>query len=158
MNLSKRRLFLTFFGSGLSPKAPGTVGTFFALPVGLAVQHYVGAATLLLLTIAVSFAAIKEIDKEEAMGGEHDDKSIVIDEAVGIWLTLAMTYAMGNMWLQAVLAFAFFRAFDILKPSVIGKIDKNVKGGLGVVGDDLLAGLFAGLASMLTHKAILLLL
>lgn len=146
MNL--RRLFLTFFGSGLSPKAPGTVGTLAALPVGIAVQHFAGAQTLLLLTAAVSVAAIKEVNKEEAATGIHDDSSIVIDEAVGIWLALSMTSAIGIVWLQIVLAFVFFRIFDIYKPSIIGRIDRSKKGGMSVVGDDLAAGFFAGLAVM----------
>lgn len=139
-----RRIFLTFFYSGLSPIAPGTAGSIVALFVGVLLLEYLPLDTLFLLTVLLSIVAIKEINKYEEDGGEHDDKSIVIDEVVGLWL--AFCIASANP-VQIILSFIYFRAFDIYKPSIIGRVDRDVKGGLGVVGDDLLAGLFAGICS-----------
>jgi len=144
-----QKLFLTFFYSGLSPKAPGTVGTLASLPFGLAILYYFGVGTLFLATVVISIIAIKEINKYEAVTGEHDHSSVVIDETAGIWLTLIVAYSITDFWFLAVASFVMFRIFDIYKPSIIGKIDREVAGGLGVVGDDLVAGLFAGLGVQL---------
>jgi len=144
-----RKLFLTFFYSGLSPKAPGTVGTLASLPFGLAILYYFGVGTLVLATIALSIVAIKEIDKYEAESASHDDGWIVIDETVGIWLTFIIGYSIHDIVFLGVVGFLTFRAFDIFKPSIIGRADRELKGGLGVVVDDLLAGLFAGLSTQI---------
>ena len=157
MNLQK--LFLTFFGSGLSPKAPGTVGTLAAMPFGYLIMFYLGVNSLTSFVIVFSIIAIFEINKFEKNGGLHDDKSIVIDEVVGIWLTMAITYGGIMIWqnqysyiVAGVLSFISFRLFDIWKPSTISYIDRKVKGGLGVVGDDLLAGFAAGVLNLLIFR------
>ena len=139
-----RKLFLTFFYSGLSPWAPGTVGSLLAIAVGVLILQYFSADTLFLLTILISIIAVKEINSYEKEGGAHDDKTIVIDEAVGVWLALVIS---SDNLVQIALCFIFFRIFDIWKPSIIGRIDRDVKGGLGVIGDDLLAGFLAGICS-----------
>jgi phosphatidylglycerophosphatase A len=144
-----RKLFLTFFYSGLSPKAPGTMGTLASVPFGLAILYYFGVSTLLLATIALSIIAIKEIDKYEAEHYSHDDSWIVIDETVGIWLTFIIGYSITDMVFLGVVGFITFRAFDILKPSIIGRVDREMKGGAGVVVDDLLAGVFAGISTQI---------
>ncbi|HHH37277.1 MAG TPA: phosphatidylglycerophosphatase A [Epsilonproteobacteria bacterium] len=156
-----QKLFLTFFGSGLSPKAPGTVGTLAALPVGAVMILYTGVGTLFMLTIAVAIIAIFEINKYEKLTGEHDQKEIVIDEAVGIWITLLLSYntAITVSFPSApivalVVGFAAFRLFDIWKPSTLGWIDRAVKGGLGVMGDDILAGVAGGLLTALVLMGI----
>lgn len=140
-----QKLFLTFFYTGLSPKAPGTVGTLGGAILGWILLQYFSFQTLTLLTILISIVGINEIDKYEAKSGTHDDKSIVIDEVAGIWLTFILAGA--SSIIQMVICFIFFRVFDIWKPSLIGRIDKNAKGGLGVMGDDLLAGVIAGICS-----------
>jgi len=157
MNLNK--MLLTFFGSGLAPVAPGTVGTLAAMPIGLAVMFYAGVNSLTTLVIVLSIIAVFEINKYEKAGGPHDDKSIVIDEAVGVWLTMAITYGGLSLWqneyalyVAGVLSFISFRFFDIWKPSTIGYIDRKVKGGLGVVLDDLLAGFAAGVLNLLIFR------
>jgi len=139
-----RRLFLTFFYTGLSPKAPGTVGSLLALVLGVAIIRFVSLETLFLASVLLTILGIKHIYAYENDGGEHDDKSIVIDEVVGMWLALVLS---SGSWIQIALSFLFFRLFDIWKPSLIGKIDAHVKGGLGVMGDDVLAGLAAGICS-----------
>ncbi|MEA2028459.1 MAG: phosphatidylglycerophosphatase A [Campylobacterota bacterium] len=150
--MTLQKLFLTFLGSGLAPKAPGTFGTLAALPVGVLVLHYLGVDSLVMLTFAVTFIAIFEINKYEKLTGEHDQKEIVIDEAVGIWLALIIAYSTLQsvdfayaQLLAIILSFATFRLFDIWKPSTIGWIDREVKGGMGVMGDDILAGIAGGI-------------
>ncbi len=104
------------------------------------------ANTLFLATVLIGLIAIAQIDKEEEESKIHDSSYIVIDELVGMWLAMAIS---GLSLEGVILSFIFFRIYDITKPSLIGKIDKEVKGGLGVVADDALAGVLAGLSVLL---------
>ncbi|RVZ97568.1 phosphatidylglycerophosphatase A family protein [Helicobacter pylori] len=142
---SLRACFLTLFFSGYSKKAPGTIGSLVALLLGLPVLFF-SANTLFLGAIFIGLIAITQIDKEEEETKRHDSSYIVIDELVGMWLAMAIS---GLSLAGVVLSFIFFRVYDITKPSLIGKIDKEVKGGLGVVADDALAGVLAGLSALL---------
>ncbi|MDU9792965.1 phosphatidylglycerophosphatase A [Helicobacter pylori] len=142
---SLRACFLTLFFSGYSKKAPGTIGSLVALLLGLPVLIF-SANTLFLGAIFIGLIAITQIDKEEEESKIHDSSYIVIDELVGMWLAMAIS---GLSLVGVVLSFIFFRIYDITKPSLIGKIDKEVKGGLGVVADDALAGVLAGLSALL---------
>jgi len=157
--------FLTLFYSGHSPKAPGTAGTLVSLPLGVAVLIYLGPQTLFLLTLLVTLVAIKSIDRYEAQSGIHDNQKIVIDELAGMWFALSIApgimFTLGDLtvWnngiaFQILLSFLFFRIYDIKKPSIIGRIDRNVKGGWGVMGDDIIAGFTAGISSALVWEAI----
>lgn len=153
MNL--RKFFLTVGFSGLSPKAPGTVGSFVSLFIGLFLLEFLHVSTLFLLSLLITVIAIKQIDIYEHEVGMHDGKEIVIDELAGMWIALSICGINSeNMVIMAILAFAFFRLFDIWKPSIIGKIDRDVKGGLGVMGDDVLAGIAAGIASAGVYQLI----
>jgi len=154
MNLQK--LFLTFGGAGLSPKAPGTVGTLASLPVGLTVLYYFGIETLFTLTLAITVIGIFEINKYENETGIHDQQHIVIDEAAGMWLSLIIAHSTAITMsypyveiLAIIFSFAAFRLFDIWKPSTIGWIDREIKGGLGVMMDDVLAGIAGGFLSVI---------
>ncbi|MCQ2666477.1 phosphatidylglycerophosphatase A [Helicobacter pylori] len=142
---SLRMCFLTLFFSGYSKKAPGTIGSLVALLLGLPILIF-SANTLFLGAIFIGLIAIAQIDKEEEESKIHDSSYIVIDELVGMWLAMAIS---GLSLAGVVLSFIFFRVYDITKPSLIGKIDKEVKGGLGVVADDALAGVLAGLSALL---------
>lgn len=104
------------------------------------------ANTLFLAAVLIGLIATTQIDKEEEESKIHDSSYIVIDELVGMWLAMAIS---GLSLAGVVLSFIFFRFYDITKPSLIGKIDKEVKGGLGVVADDALAGVLAGLSTLL---------
>ena len=146
-----RKLFLTLGYSGLSPKAPGTVGSFVALILGMFLLQIISITTLFLISLLISVVAVKQIDIYEKEVGAHDGKEIVIDELAGMWITMAIAGATADNWIIAIIAFIYFRIFDIWKPSIIGKIDRDVKGGWGVMGDDMLAGLFAGLCTSLTY-------
>jgi phosphatidylglycerophosphatase A len=154
--MTLQKWFLTFFGSGLSPKAPGTVGTFVSIPFGWALAHYIGIQTLAMATFAITIIGIFEINRYEKMTGIHDHQIIVIDETAGVWLTMLITHysvqtlpVSWGIWLGLGLSFVSFRLFDIWKPSSIGWIDRNLKGGTGVMLDDVLAGLAAGLLNAL---------
>ncbi|MGT0069178.1 phosphatidylglycerophosphatase A family protein [Helicobacter pylori] len=140
-----RACFLTLFFSGYSKKAPGTIGSLVALLLGLPVLIF-SANTLFLAAVLIGLIAIAQIDKEEEESKVHDSSYIVIDELVGMWLAMAIS---GLSLAGVILSFIFFRIYDITKPSLISKIDKEVKGGLGVVADDALAGVLAGLSVLL---------
>jgi len=150
--------FLTLGYSGLTPKAPGTVGTLVSLPLGMLILIYFDTNTLFLATILITLIAIKSINKYEEKSKTHDSQNIVIDELVGMWLALSIAPAMGvtmdevmnldnGFLIQSLLAFALFRYFDITKPSIIGRIDREAKGGVGVMGDDIIAGVAAGISA-----------
>ena len=147
-----QKLFLTFFGAGLLPKAPGTWGSVAGAVVACGILWAFSNTTLFLASILLFLASISVIDSYEAKTGVHDHGSIVIDEVAGVWLAIAIS---GNGVVQILLSLAFFRILDIKKPSIIGRVDRNVKGGLGVMADDMIAGFFAGLASAICYGAYL---
>jgi phosphatidylglycerophosphatase A len=156
--LNLRKFFLTLGYSGLSPKAPGTVGSFISLLLVLPLMPYLHVSTIFLISLLISAVAVKQIDIYEKEVGEHDSKEIVIDELAGMWITISICWVnnadMNTMILISALAFFYFRLFDIWKPSLIGKIDRDIKGGWGVMGDDILAGIAAGVATSGTYKLI----
>lgn len=132
--------FLAFgFGSGLSPKAPGTVGTLAAIPLYLLLaQLSVGIYLLIvLLSFGVGIWLCGESSKRL---GVHDHGGIVWDEFVGLWIALLLA---PSGWGWIVLGFVLFRIFDIWKPWPIRWADKQVEGGLGIMLDDVIAGIYA---------------
>ena len=140
---------MTFFYTGLSPYAPGTVGSIAASIVAYFLLQFLPVSTLVLLTILITVIAVKEIDSYEKTSGKSDPKEIVIDEVAGVWLAFALS---GQTLLQMALSLIFFRIYDIWKPSIIGKIDRNYHGGIGVMGDDIIAGVLAGISSALLYS------
>ena len=160
-----RDLFLTFFYVGKIPSAPGTFGTLAAVPFALIILAYMPSTTLFLLALFLLVFSIKIIDNYEEQTGKHDDKSIVIDEVAGVWLALSLAPGVAiplssyetfdpSIWIPVILSIVYFRIFDIWKPSLIGRIDKNISGGWGVMGDDIAAGFVAGVSSALTWALI----
>jgi phosphatidylglycerophosphatase A len=132
--------FIAFgFGSGLMPKAPGTWGTVMAIPIYLLIAGtpwwmYLSIVALaFILGVYVSQKVSKEL-------GVHDHSGIVWDEIVGYLLTM---FLLPTTWLWMVGGFILFRLFDILKPEPIRTIDKQVKGGMGIMLDDVLAAIMA---------------
>lgn len=130
-------LIATGFGSGRMYPAPGTWGTLAAWVIGFVMSK---PALIVALVLAV-IGGLWAIKKYEAQSATHDSGMIVIDEWAGVWL--AMLFA--SFLDQAILAFVLFRALDIIKPGLIGWLDKNVSGAWGVMADDLAAGLAAGI-------------
>jgi len=132
--------FLAFgLGSGLSPKAPGTAGTAVGMLVALPLAGIPLWAGL--LVVGLSFVAgILICNRASQALGVHDHGGIVWDEFVGIWLVLVLVPA---HWVWWIAAFVVFRAFDILKPWPIGRLDRRVHGGFGIMLDDLIAAIYA---------------
>jgi len=132
--------FLAFgFGSGLSPRAPGTAGTLMAVPIYWAIAYWslawysVFVVAAALLGIWICGAASRELRV-------HDHPGIVWDEFVGYWITM---WAVPVDWVWMLAGFVAFRVFDIAKPWPISQLDRKVKGGFGIMVDDVLAGMFA---------------
>lgn len=150
--MSAARLIATFFGSGYLRPAPGTWGSFIALPYGW-LLHVLGGLPLLLLGIVIAFVLGWWATARMTAGSDdHDPSEIVIDEVVGQWLALVpLSFSAGNLgidilnlWPGWIAAFALFRLFDIGKPSIVGWADRRGDA-LGVMLDDVFAGIFAAL-------------
>ena len=148
-NASQPNLWLLFshpahfialgFGSGLAKKAPGTFGTVVGLPLFWLISPY--SLFIQLLVISILFlAGIYFCDKTGKALGVSDHGSIVWDEIVAIMLVLTFTT---NQWQWWLFAFMAFRLFDIWKPFPIRQCDAKIKGGFGVMFDDLLAAIYA---------------
>ncbi len=142
-----RKFFIYGLNSGLLPKAPGTWGSIVGGILGYIILLFLPQSTLFLLSILVTLIAVREINIYEKETKIHDDKRIVIDEIVGMWLAMSLA---GGSILTTILSFLYFRIFDISKPSIIGKIDEKVDGGWGVMGDDIVAGIAAGISASAT--------
>ncbi len=127
------------FGSGLAPWAPGTFGTLAALPVYWLIQDL--SWPLYLGWLLVTFIlGVYWCERSSRALGVHDHGGIVWDEMVGYWLTMFLAPA---GWLWMLVGFVLFRIFDILKPWPINWLDRQVKGGLGIMIDDIVAALYA---------------
>ena len=134
--------FLAFgFGSGLSPKAPGTMGTLAAIPLYLLLMN-LPLTSYLLAVLLISVAGIWICGESSRRLGVHDHGGIVWDEFAGFLLTMT---AAPQGWQWVVLGFALFRLFDIWKPWPVRVADRQLHGGLGIMLDDILAGIYAWL-------------
>jgi len=143
-NLSNPVHFLALgFGSGLSPKAPGTFGTLAAVPIFLllslapSIIYLLSVFLVCLFGIYICGRTAKDI-------GVHDHGAIVWDEIAGYLITMLF---IPISWQSILVGFLLFRIFDIVKPWPISYIDKNMHGGLGIMFDDIIAG-FMALACM----------
>jgi phosphatidylglycerophosphatase A len=130
-------LIATGLGSGRITPAPGTWGTLAAFAIAFALPK-TAIIFLLMLACVSGFWAITQFQTKSQT---HDSGMIVIDEWAGIWIAMLFAYTP----LQLVLAFVLFRLFDILKPWPVRHFDQNVKGAEGVMMDDIVAGLMAGI-------------
>ena len=152
------RAILTVGGVGLLKPAPGTWGSALAVAAGVVIDRYLGMPVLALLTVAVTLLGFWACQKSLLPG--QDPGEVVIDEVAGQWIALLFPAAAfwfnGHdgwlPWPAWVCAFAFFRLFDIWKPWIIGRADRR-HDPTGVMLDDLWAGLFAGIAVIITGIA-----
>jgi phosphatidylglycerophosphatase A len=138
----------TLFGVGKLPKAPGTWGSLVALAIAVLLIHLINFnwPIFIGLTAVLFMLGIAAADVYAKKSGEEDSPKVVIDELVGQWITLfplALVVPFGDFRWAAFLALVLFRAFDILKPWPIRMLEKNLKGGLGVMLDDVVAGVMA---------------
>ena len=138
----KNKFFIslaTVFGVGRIPKAPGTWGSLVTLPLAFLLLK-LGPIIYMISTLILIILSIFAADQYENQSATHDSKEIVIDEVVGMLVT--MTW-LPITWQSFVASFVLFRFFDILKPFPISYFDRKVPGGFGVVVDDLVAGMIA---------------
>lgn len=131
--------FALGFGSGLSPVAPGTFGTLAAVPIVLVLQHF-GFWVHLGFAIAAMAIGIYICGESARRMGVHDHPGIVWDEIAGYTVTML---AAPPHWVWLAVGFALFRFFDIVKPWPIREADHSLSGGLGIMLDDIIAGVFA---------------
>ena len=132
--------FLAFgFGSGLSPKAPGTAGTLVAVPIYLLIADW-GILYYSLFIIICAVLGVWICGAASRQLEVHDHPGIVWDEFVGYWITL---WAVPFDWVWIVAGFVVFRIFDIIKPWPVSVLDRKVGGGFGIMIDDVLAGVMA---------------
>ena len=139
----------TCFGVGSIPFAPGTWGSLFAV---LLIYNITFLQEWIVLTafsvVALSWWVCVEVYKDT----KSDSSEIVIDEFAGMFVACML---INHDFISLVFAFLFFRFFDIVKPWPISWVDKNIKNGPGILIDDLLAGLFAGILMLAIFKLVI---
>lgn len=136
------------FGSGLSPKAPGTMGSLLALLLAVPLQFLPPLAYGMTLVVAFGLG-VYCCEKTSQQMAVQDPGAIVWDEIVAMWLVLAFVPATAIWWLCA---FLLFRLFDIAKPWPIRWLDQTIKGGLGIMCDDLAAAVYAIVLLLLAQR------
>lgn len=145
--------FLAFgFGAGLTPVAPGTVGTLVGIPFFLLLQP-LGLLTYVAITAVLFVLGCYLCGESARRLGVHDHGGIVWDEIVGYLVTmlpllLAVPRAEVTLWVWIAVGFGMFRFFDILKPPPANLADRKVHGGFGIMLDDLIAAIYS--AALLT--------
>ncbi|WP_030424052.1 phosphatidylglycerophosphatase A family protein, partial [Acinetobacter baumannii] len=137
------------FGSGLAPKAPGTFGSAFALlfvPIWLSL----GFTLSLIAILIMSVVGIYICGQTAKVINVHDDGRIVWDEFAGQSITfLPLLYLQQINWIWVITGFILFRIFDVWKPWPIRVIDRQVHGGFGIMLDDIIAGVWAALCTLI---------
>jgi len=134
-------------GSGLAPKAPGTFGTLAAIPIYWLIKD-LPLAIYLAITLVAFIAGIWICQQSADWLGKDDPSAVVWDEIVGYLITMI---AAPSGWQWLLLGFVLFRFFDILKPWPISWADKSLHGGMGIMVDDVIAGLFAWAAIQIIY-------
>jgi phosphatidylglycerophosphatase A len=134
------RILATWFGCGHSPVAPGTVGTLGALPLAYGL-HVLGPVAYWAGTLAAVAGGTWAADRTARELGVEDPQVVVIDEVAGVLIAIGIAAA-GGPWAAAA-AILLFRLFDVWKPGPVDRVQK-LPGGLGIMADDVLAGLLAG--------------
>lgn len=129
-----------WFGCGLMRPGPGTWGTLGALPFGILFLAFGGPVLLALACIALFYPALKATQRLIDATGDHDPKIVVVDEVIGVWIALIPAILSPFF---VLLAFALFRLFDIWKPWPVSYFDQKMPGAMGVMLDDVAAGVMA---------------
>jgi phosphatidylglycerophosphatase A len=138
-------LLATWFGSGLLPGAPGTWGSLAALPAAAAVGALAGSAGLVAAATALLALGGWASHLVAHASGTKDAGAIVVDEVVGQWLTLGLAGAAPFDPFAYAAGFALFRLCDIVKPWPASWADRRLSGGIGIMADDVIAGVYAAL-------------
>ena len=131
----------TWFGSGLLPLAPGTFGTIAAIPPAV-LFAYLGVVYTVLFLIFIVPVALWASERSRNLLGRDDPPEVVIDEVTGFLLAI---FLLPLSWVSLISGFLLFRIFDVWKPFPIGTIDRKLRSGIGIVLDDVLAGVYANI-------------
>jgi len=144
------------FGSGLAPSAPGTFGTLAAVPLYLLIVLLPLWGQVAVITVAFIVGVYLCQYTADALG-VHDHPAIVWDEFVGLWITMLALPILKQpvSWPLLLLGFVLFRFFDIVKPWPIRWLDAHVHGGFGIMIDDVLAAIFAGVGLALIIRYVI---
>jgi phosphatidylglycerophosphatase A len=147
MNKKINLFFLTFFKIGNIKYAPGTIASFITCALFLILINFVSLSIIFLSTLIIFIYSFVAINSSYEEFNSEDPKEIVIDEVVGQMLTLIAIPVYETLYptqklYYCIFAFVLFRFFDIWKPLLVGYVDKNVKGALGIMLDDIIAGVF----------------
>lgn len=149
-------IIATGFGSGFSPFAPGTAGALVASLIWILLYSEISynclLLTVLLLIFIFTLVGVWSIDQLEPFWGE-DPSKVVVDEMVGVWIALLAVPDDEQWYLYLIGAFILFRLLDIFKPLGIRRMER-LKGGVGVMMDDILAGVYSLIVLMLIRWAI----
>jgi len=132
-------ILATGFGVGYAPIAPGTVGTLIAVPIYYFLSN-ISSPVYEITLVGFFFLSVWISESAEIFFGKKDDRRIVIDEIMGFLITMVWV---PKTAILIVIGFFLFRFFDILKPFPIRRLEKGLKGGYGVVLDDVMAGVYA---------------
>jgi len=132
-------LIARWFGIGLLPGAPGTWGSVAALPCAWAIAYFIAAPALIVATVVLFFVGWWAAERVATASGIADDSTIVVDEVVGQWLAISAAPLDPAAY---ILGFTLFRIFDIWKPWPVSWAE-SLPGGLGVMADDALAGVYS---------------
>ena len=134
----------TWFGCGYFPVGPGTAGSLAAVLIAVAAHQYLGAGrvTFLLATLVMLAPAIWSATRTARLLNREDPGVVVIDEVLGVWVTLLGAAALN--WKSFTAAFVLFRIFDIWKPWPVRPFE-DLPEGTGIVADDLAAGVYAAI-------------
>jgi phosphatidylglycerophosphatase A len=136
------RVIATWFGCGYAPVAPGTVGSAAAILLAWLLRNYITPIEFGVMGVILAIPGIWAAGVTAREIESKDPQIVVVDEVVGQWITLAGATALN--WHGWLLAFALFRIFDIWKPAPVRQLER-LPGGLGIVADDAMAGVYGAL-------------
>lgn len=137
--------FLSFFGVGYAPIMPGTMGSLATIPFLFLISYFQLSFWLLIAIIVLLFVVSSLVaEKVQNRKGVQDPSWIVIDEVIGMLITWAFIYPQLDLK-KAIVIFAIFRFFDIIKIYPANVCDKKIKNGMGTILDDVISGIYAGL-------------
>lgn len=138
------QLIATWFGCGRSPIAPGTVGTLGALPLHFALKR-LNPVAYVAITAGITALGVWAAERASKELGEEDPQSVVIDEVAGT--LIALSFVQNQSLASQALAVVLFRVFDIAKPGPIDSVQRLKPEGVGIMADDVMAGLLAGVVA-----------
>ena len=135
-------LIATWFLCGYAPVGPGTAGSIAAIALAWIIHRLTGISgtTFAFLAVLLALPGIWAAEIEARRSGNKDPQIVVVDEVIGQWVTLAGAVALN--WKSWLIALVLFRIFDMWKPWPIRRLEK-LPGGVGIVADDVLAGMYA---------------